>query len=418
MHTPTYDKAKKNNLQVVEAARNLGDDVARDAWNALTGRGDTTELAEAITLTMPEDYFPLLRGNDGVPACFALRKLADVCLPGQSAFALRAACNNAWQQFEERRARANDVKEGLGWDLSDSWLTEREVDNPEVMDDIAAIARLAGRMYEHIKGQKIRATDGQPEEVETVTVGGELDRLIPSELAQLVDEDLGDATAIRVMQKRSLEFQFRGDKPAIRGPLVIVIDESGSMGSKQALRDAYQDYRHGRGGDPHGADHDGHLKAGRNRWAKACAAALTRVAHDEGRLVRIVHFGTVTMVQDLKVGDRKAMIKMMRTFLSGGNDINMALTRAIEEVGDLEDQGFKGADIVLVSDGVDHTDHKTPTETMKTKGIKLWSVSIQVKWEPEAPLVANAATYIHVDGKGLTDDAVKALKGAAVQETK
>lgn len=391
-YTPTYEKAKGHHAMVAAAGKRLGDN-ARAVWNALTGRATgESDIAEAIVLTMPEDYFPLLRGNDGIPACFAMSRLAEEISPDMSVFALRAACNTVWEKFEERRKRANDVREGLGWDLSDAWLTERDVNDPAVMDEVAAIARLAGRMYKHIRGTKVRDVDGQPEEVDSVTVGGELERLIPSEIAQLADEDLGDLTEMRLLQRRAMQFQFRGDRPALRGPLVILIDESGSMGSRA-----------------------GALSAPRNQWAKACAAALTRAAHDQGRLVRVVHFSTTTSRQDIPVGDSQAIIRMMRTFLSGGTDIPIAVNRGIDEVGELELKGLRGADIVAISDGVDGGyGYEEPIKRMQSQGIKLWSIAIELEWNEHYPLRKHAERYIHVDGS-LSEDAVAGLRGAADQ---
>lgn len=423
----SYQEAVEAHRQVEDSAKAIGTDSAKACWESLVGLSGvlcSDPVASAIELTIDPDNVTLLRQGGGIPAAFALRsvseRLGDVDLTDD--LAVRTVVNQAWQDFEDRKALANDVREGFGWDLSPSWMTVRKVaDDRYRARLVREIATLAGRMYKAMRGVKVRRVTDDPQEVKEVTIGGDLERLLASEHAQLADADLGDLTAIRVMQRKAMQMRMQGEAEANRGPLVIALDESGSMhdewSSAVEAHDAgYSDKEIARTKVSPWRERG----TGRNTWAKACAVALIRIAHEDNRMVRVVHFGTSTAVDECKPGDHAAVVEMACRFLSGGTDIVKALRVAVHQVGDLEKEGHSGADVVLVSDGEDHRGDEnafTPTlDEMGQKGIRLWTVGIAVDYDKSNPLRDRAARYIHVHGKRLTADAVAGLEDAAQAE--
>lgn len=80
--------------------------------------------------------------------------------------------------------------------------------------------------------QRMKVTHGADEVVGT-TLGSELARLVPSELMRLVCPELDTDTLRRMMEGQTLSREMKATEPAGRGPIVVTVDESGSMqGSK------------------------------------------------------------------------------------------------------------------------------------------------------------------------------------------
>lgn len=374
-----------------------------ETWQALAGTLPDDHqgvVGEAVTWTMPREYAPLMRRSDSLPAAYAFVALLEELLKvdRKDDLATRDAARRAWDAFERRRQQANCVEEGFGCDDSASWHTLRDV--VDVQDDeltrkMMKIARLAGRMFQSMSYTKRRVESGDPQEVRSATTGGDVDRLLPAELAKLGNGATKDVTAMKVLQKQAQIFQMKGERTKTRGPLVIALDESGSM-------------------------HD-HGEMGRNTWAKAAAVALTRIAWSEGRAVRVVHFAHVTVVQEVPRDDMDALWEMARSFLSGGTDYTTALEVARGEVGDLAKAGYVGADVVMISDGEEHDydSHNRQINQMDNDGVRLWTVSIGDEIEEDAPVRKRAELYVHAHDVELPDEKTAAdlaaqLKGAAL----
>lgn len=372
-----------------DAVTMIGDEPATEVWNALTGRPYKGDLADAVALTMPQEYVPLLRRASGIPAAFAVREIAKwyLKLSPTGDLLMRDTVNAAWVEFENRRTLGANIQYGLGWDLSSAWETVVEIaDDPIKSRQIEAIAMLAGRMYTAMRGVKQLEEDASPQEVKDITTGGDIERLVASEHAQLGHKLLSNIAAMRLLKKQSTQFRMAGVVEVGCGPLVIVVDESGSM-------------------------HDA-----RNVWAKACVSALIRIAHETKRMVRVVHFSTATKVTPCKPGDRVRVLDALFSFIGGGTDIGKGIFNGIRQVGDLEKEGWTGADIVLVTDGGDGDIDRMQraVDNMTNAGIRLWSVAIESAFGGESPLRKQAEKYVHVDGADLDSaDVVKDLGGAA-----
>lgn len=240
-----------------------------------------------------------------------------------------------------------------------------------------AIARYAGRMYSEMQyvGKPVATED--PQTTVGAEMGGQIDRTLSSELAMLAsgDDDIEAATLLKVVTNRQAIRDMEGESVKSRGPLVIALDESGSM---------------------HDAVYGGKLTAGRNTFAKACAVALTRIAWAEERAVRVVHFSASIVTQDVPKDDQTAMFEMTRSFLSGGTHIGAALRESNHQVGVFESEGIEGADVVLITDGVDHdyTVHDRAIDEMDANGVRLWTVSIGEDIPDTSALRARAELYI------------------------
>lgn len=408
MKAPTKEFLQTRQPNVPRA---IDSDYLAEIWGGLMGTVDVddeiTVMASCVDFTMPVQYAAIIRRSGGVTAAFAYCELVKQ-VQGVSKlkddYEVRQAMARAWTEFENRVQEANNIQEGYGCDDSQSWLALREIGkspkSQKLKDKMLAIAKLAGRMFKSFGYQRREHPNKDPEEVVGATTGPNLDRVLSSELALLADDDTEDAAAMKILEHKATITEMEGMEEKTRGPLVLCIDESGSM-------------------------HDGDLGPriwsgasmwnGRNTWAKACAVALTRIAWSENRPVRAVHFGNGTEVQDIPKDDMRALFEMARSFVSGGTSFGSALKRGRAVVGDLEADGFKGADIMLITDGEDgdYKSHNREIDHMDRDGVKLWTIAIGESISTDAPVRKRAEKYTYAADRelGRQSTAVKLAEG-------
>jgi uncharacterized protein with von Willebrand factor type A (vWA) domain len=303
-----------------------------------------------------------------------------------SPFERREYARKAWARFCERAKCAGEVSYGLGFDESESWecardFAERRGDTEAVL----RIARMAGRMLAQLRRERASMVCRAPAELHSVELGDNVARLLPCELAHL-----GQPTEVLLLDAlanhRALQYALRGKVHKSRGPLVLALDESGSM---------------------HGT---------RGEWAKACAVALTRAAWADKRPVAVVHWSSSVAVTDLPPGNTPGILAMLRHWFGGGNDAARALDCAATEVERMARQGDRGADVVLVTDGVEPITerHLAALDALDRAGVRLWTVACECTIENDNPLRSRAAEYAHVGGTDVADGKLGAMSGAVI----
>jgi hypothetical protein len=284
----TFLQAKRQHQNVADASAE-DPRLAGDLWNAIVGLGSELgrgSFPEAVRDTAPPEHATLL-ATDDVAAAYAfdlfwshVPSLPDHAIP----FDLREAARGRWEAFDKRAKQTEQVSEGFGWNLSAAWAHAREVELAQGdMGSVEAIARLAGRMYAALRGNHAKKVNGVAGEVYAVEQGNDIGRLLPAEQMLLVDPMLEVVGLERIATRRAGQYATRGTQKRSKGPLVLALDESGSM---------------------HGE---------RNTWAKAAAVALSRVATEEKRPVAVVHYSRSVKVQPLRPGDEAAVLAMGAT---------------------------------------------------------------------------------------------------------
>jgi Mg-chelatase subunit ChlD len=398
----TFQQAQQRHRMVRDAVNGLHqqrkEGLVKDsegAWNAVLGiPGDNSIVARACRTTIPLDYVPLMRAADGIPAAYFVvqlgRHLATSNADLKDDFVVRQVVRKAFADFEQRRKEANNVESGFGFDRSDAWKTliDYEDQSERAREMMLEISKLAGRMFEAFRYYSVPQPTDDPQEVVGVEQGGDTERILDEEAAAFgVDPEV----KVRVSEDKAYQYKMRGEAPRSRGPMVVALDESGSMGHHRLV------------------------------WSKACAVALGRIARLERRPVRVVHYSTVTYVHDL-TDDPRTMLELAKSKLHGGTCIDTAMGVAVDEVGDLEQNGFKGADIVFITDGEDHYSNGH-FERMLEKDTELWTVAIDVDLEGRAKRAAErkqgnmrddgygshhlynyARAYIHINQAALTGE--------------
>lgn len=90
------------------------------------------------------------------------------------------------------------------------------------------ICELAGRYRRAASSQQALKTTHGLDELVGVELSGDVHRLVPSELA-LLDSDLEMDLLRRLVERQCLSREYRGVDDESKGPIVVVVDESGSM---------------------------------------------------------------------------------------------------------------------------------------------------------------------------------------------
>jgi hypothetical protein len=197
---------------------------------------------------------------------------------------------------------------------------------------VRAVLRRLGELLPAMRSARRarRAVERVPAETVGVTLGADPSRLVPSELAALRHSVLRRAALLRLAEGRAVVWDRRDRPRADRGPVVVSVDESGSMG------------------DP--ADPRSELVA-----AKAVALAVATLASSEGRPCVLSSFGSGPEWRAISSDrrgrfDPRALADWLSRAYGGGTDAIGPLARSIGEAERLAAAGHRCAHL-LISDG-------------------------------------------------------------------
>jgi hypothetical protein len=217
---------------------------------------------------------------------------------------------------------------------------------------IRRICELAGRYRRIAAGkQRQKAFHGMDELVD-ITLGQELRLVLPSELVLLEDETL-ELEFYRKFSERSLMIREYGSKePVGRGPLIVCIDESGSMGGEK------------------------------NHHAKAIALALTWVATRQNRWTALIAYSGRSpetspgysrklVIPPGKVNELE-LFEWLDGFLNGGSSRDVPILELPDYYHEIGAPVGK-TDVVLLTDAICRLD-----ESM-TRAFNTWKTESQVK---------------------------------------
>jgi len=161
------------------------------------------------------------------------------------------------------------------------------------------IMELAGRYRRLAQAKQRQKVLHGRDDVVGVTLGNDLGRLCPSELAALADDDLEMDALRRYLERALMQRDYRGVEPKARGPIVVVVDESGSMRGEPVAT------------------------------AKAFALAMAWIARHQHRWIMLVGFAGdsegnfLTMPPDK--WDQGALLDWLEHFYSGGTTMDVPL---------------------------------------------------------------------------------------------
>lgn len=249
----------------------------------------------------------------------ATAKVGQVC---------RKAAGEASDEAEERATSM------AAWGVEPaSWSKMDPTEYMEVADRLAdtelqQIAKLFGAMHNFAIGQRKAKVDSIPTEVFSVELGNDLGRLLPSEYAGLILEELENDFYRRLGNRQLLQYKLRSTENVAKGSIILLEDSSGSM---------------------YGIKHT---------WAKAFGLALGRIARDEDRGFHAIEFGSRGEHNHHAFPDQaswtmEATVAYAESFLDGGTNFESVLGAAVAILAEeYEETGKVTGDIVMLTDGI------------------------------------------------------------------
>jgi len=208
------------------------------------------------------------------------------------------------------------------------------------------ICAIAGKFRQLAQGlHKARSKNGF-DEVTGLESGGDISRLVPSELMKLGIPELELDFLRRFVEKQTLCREFDAEEKVGLGPIVIVIDESGSM------------------------------IASRNESAKAIALTLASIARKQGRWCGLVAFsggsGHRVLALPPDRWNQVDLLNWLEAFIGMGSDQDLPLK---EMAGIFNEIGAPAGktDLIYISDAELHISQKKATE------YNLWKASVKAK---------------------------------------
>ncbi|MBI5543811.1 MAG: VWA domain-containing protein [Deltaproteobacteria bacterium] len=182
------------------------------------------------------------------------------------------------------------------------------------------IALLAGRFKRIAASKRRQKLKHGADEISDIEQGADLGRLLPSELMQLTQRTRRLLLLKNLLERQCLQYQLIGNQPLGKGPLVVLLDKSGSMDGPRDL------------------------------WATALALALLDQAQRERRPFALVAFDyRVKFEAVVKPGEPLPEAALF-TACAGGTEIADAVARGLELVSQYQGP-LKKADLVLITDG-------------------------------------------------------------------
>jgi uncharacterized protein with von Willebrand factor type A (vWA) domain len=172
------------------------------------------------------------------------------------------------------------------------------------------ICELAGRFRRVAASKQRQKVSHGLDEVVGVEPGGDVGRLLPSELAKLALPELELDTLRRIAERQTLCREHHAVEPVGKGPIICVVDESGSMAGVKA------------------------------HTAKALALALAWVARRQRRWAGLVAFsgdsGERLLALPPRRWDESAVCDWLSAFIGRGSDLDVPVNempRMYKEIG-------------------------------------------------------------------------------------
>ena len=237
-----------------------------------------------------------------------------------------AALAEATKEVEEAKEAAAALGMGPGSPGSNdakaiAALFKRVRSDPE----LRRICELAGRYRRVAQSKQRRKLVHGMDDVVGVTTDGDLARLLPHELAKLAVPEFEDDALRRLVERQSMCREYHSTEPVAKGPVIVCVDESGSMEGEKA------------------------------HTAKALALALAWIARQQKRWIALVAYsgdsGERLLALPYDRWDETALMDWLSKFIGCGSNLDVPvreMPRYYEEL-----RAPKGStDVVFITDAL------------------------------------------------------------------
>lgn len=350
---PETDEAPEWASQLHTLASELGE------WQRLRSMCSRNGFAAGIAAeAMLEQLVPHVPDRPTAEGCSPEAPSSDADLRA----ALRQATRLARDAVQEAESQLEGVSTPLGFSMpgTNTALNTGPANLKAIRDAhsrltsssrLQRIAELAGRL-ERVAASKARSKV-RPGigEIHGIELGGELDRLLPSELVALRHPRLRLVSLARLLQRKAMVYGMTGREPQSRGPIVILLDESGSM-----------------------------REHGKDVWSKAVCLALLSTATRQKRAWHLVGFnGAITREVSIPIGKATAadIQEALDHGCHGGTDFDLPVLRAINVIQTAPT--MKQADVVIITEGISDLEPETvknATALTFTEGVSWFVVGV------------------------------------------
>lgn len=251
-----------------------------------------------------------------------LRK--DLQALSAAAQALHQATEDIDSLREAQRAMGNDPSNPKSLDPS---ALKARFDRIRKSKRLRAIMENAGRYRRLAQARQRQKVNHGRDDVVGVELGNDLGRLCPVELAAMGDPDLELDALRRYLERALMQRQYQGVETKAKGPIVVIVDESGSMEGE------------------------------RIETAKATALAMAWIARHQGRYCCLVGFSDDAEgswhIERPGQPDHDGLLNWLEHMYGGGTNPDVALRtvpKRWHEIGAPRGQ----TDVILITDGLLH----------------------------------------------------------------
>ncbi len=297
----------------------------RDQIKALLNLGNQIKEKEGEFPKGLQNQIEKLK-KQGKKAVQQSKDFADKIKQDQSAFrsAVRQAAQNAQSKAEEMQDCVSTWGSNAGTGESGGSVQDKINLAKQVAQfpKLQKLAKLAGRMKMIAAEKQRQKTDKARSEVNDIEMGNDLSRLLPSELMKLGNDQTTLLFQKSYLERSLLQYKLSGKEAANKGPIVVCIDNSSSMGGEREL------------------------------WSKSIAMALGTIAKQQKRSFKVVHFSAkVERVDNFPKGkpfNSENFMNSMIFFSGGGTNFIPPLREALASI--KEEKDFKKADVIFITD--------------------------------------------------------------------
>jgi uncharacterized protein with von Willebrand factor type A (vWA) domain len=287
---------------------------------------DLIDQGQPVPQSMVDQIKQLVQDKRAAQAAAAQAAQQQSPISAQGLAAIEAAAQAA-QEASKAAAGLPSFGSGLGqgepvYESPEQALSiaQQWAENP----NLRAMAELFGRLDKDIRFKRSKRVVGGQDEIVDIEFGDNLNRVLSDEFLLLSDEDTEFDFLARFCDAELLQFTTVGEEHAGRGPIVMVVDGSGSMSGE------------------------------RNIWARAVAMCLLHIARLEKRDFAMVEFSGGRSVEQWvfpakQALDAEQILTMCSHFFGGGTTPIVGVTAAVKIMDDAPE--FKKADLVMVGDG-------------------------------------------------------------------
>lgn len=332
----TMDAARQAAAEA-EDARSRAEQAAQDAQDALDAARAEAEESE--------DGEPSQEAQDAAEAAAQAAEQASTTMldaaakaaeeAAQAAAGAKAGMRSAAKKAEQAAEEESDLCSAFGvepGELQRMSFTERaELSKMLRNNRLSQFAKLIGAFRQMAAAEQRRRVSDVAEEIVGVKLGSDLTRLTPQEMVNLAVPELEDDFWYRWVNAELLVYDLAGNERQGKGPIIAVVDESGSMGAQFG---------------PLGT---------REAWSKAFALALCDQARRQNRDFHYIGFSSGGQVWHLPFLEGKGpisdVVTMTEHFWGGGTSYEAPLTLALDIIEEhYRDHAQPKPDVVFISD--------------------------------------------------------------------